>query len=193
MDLLEAFRAKGALLEGHFGLTSGNHSTRYLQCALLLQHPDLARRAGKELAERASAAGPVEVVLSPAVGGIVIGQEVAFFLSARAIFAERVEGRMTLRRGFSLSPGERVLAVEDVVTTGGSVKEVAELAEKAGAVVVGTASLVHRFAEGAPLPPTSHPHYSLLQIQAPVFPPQKCPLCAQGVPLDKPGSRSLSR
>lgn len=191
MDLLEAFRSRGALLEGHFGLTSGNHSTRYLQCALLLQHPDLARQAGEELARLV----PIEVdaVVSPAVGGIVIGQETAFFKGARALFAERVEGKMTLRRGFSLRPGERVLAVEDVVTTGGSIKEVVALSEALGARVEATASLVHRFSEGDPQPPTCKPHYSLLKIHAPLYPPGSCPLCAQGIPVDKPGSRFLKK
>ncbi len=194
MDLLELFRSRGALLEGHFSLTSGNHSTRYLQCALLLQHPDVARRVGEELAAAARRAmGDVDTVVSPAVGGIVIGQEVAFFLRARALFAERVEGKMTLRRGFIISPGERVLAVEDVVTTGGSVKEVAALAESRCARVLGTASLVHRYAGAAPQPPTDRPHVTLLQIHAPLFPPASCPLCAQAIPLEKPGSRDLMK
>jgi orotate phosphoribosyltransferase len=194
MDLLETFRSRGALLEGHFGLTSGNHSTRYLQCALLLQHPEDARAVGKELARLAGgAAGKIDSVVSPAVGGIVIGQEVAFFLGARALFAERVDGKMTFRRGFSLLPGERVLVVEDVVTTGGSVKEVAALVESQGAEVVGTASIAHRYSEGEPQPPTAKPHYSLLQVHAPIHPPASCPLCAKGVPLDKPGSRFLRK
>jgi orotate phosphoribosyltransferase len=194
MDLLELFRSRGALLEGHFGLTSGNHSTRYLQCALLLQFPDLARRVGEELADAARrAVGEVDVVLSPAVGGIVIGQETACALGARAIFAERVDGRMALRRGFSLAPGERVLAVEDVVTTGGSIREVVELAEAAGARVLGTASLVHRYQGLAPQPPTGMTHVSLLPIHAPLFPLRTCPLCARDIPLEKPGSRFLKK
>jgi len=191
VDLLEAFKSRGALLEGHFGLTSGNHSTKYLQCALLLQYPDLARRAGEELARLVP--GEVDAVVSPAVGGIVIGQEVAFFKGARALFAERVDGKMSLRRGFSLRPGERVLAVEDVVTTGGSVKEVVQLAEAAGARVTATASLVHRYSGAEPQAPTERPHFSLLRIHAPLYPPGTCPLCAQGIPVEKPGSRFLQK
>ena len=115
--LLDIFREKGAYLDGHFGLTSGKHSPIYLQCALVLQHPPIARELGGELAKLAGEG--IDLVVSPAVGGIVIGQEVAFHLNARAIFTERVDGKMSLRRGFAIRPGEKVLAVEDVVTTAG--------------------------------------------------------------------------
>src|SRR5512143_1282774 len=121
-ELLDLFRRVGALLEGHFRLTSGLHSPGYLQCALVLQHPREAEALGAELADRVRGLGPT-VVLSPALGGIVIGQEVGRALGVRAVFAERQDGKLTLRRGFALSPGERVLVVEDVVTTGGSTQE----------------------------------------------------------------------
>ena len=186
--LLDTFRERGALLEGHFGLTSGNHSPIYLQCALILQYPDVARDFGGRLAGMVGE--EIDLVISPAVGGIVIGQEVAFHLGTRAIFSERVDGKMTLRRGFAIRPGERVLAVEDVVTTGGSVREAADLAVDGGGELVATASLVHRYAD-KPVNPTDQPHHALLKVHAPAYTPDQCPLCADGVPVGKPGSRSL--
>ncbi len=186
--LLKVFRDREALLDGHFGLSSGRHSPTYLQCAMVLQHPQIARDLGKKLA--AMVEGEVDVVVSPAVGGIVIGQETACFLGARAIFTERVEGRMTFRRGFGVNPSERVLAVEDVVTTGGSIRESALLAQDMGGDLLATASIVHRFAQEA-VPPTDRPHFSLLQIHAPAYDPGECPLCKSGIPVTKPGSRTL--
>jgi orotate phosphoribosyltransferase len=135
--------------------------------------------------------GRINTVISPAVGGIVIGQEVAAALGARAIFCERVEGKMTLRRGFTIGEGERILAVEDVVTTGGSIRETVELASECGGAVVGTASIVHRYTE-EPVNPTDFAHLSLLPIHAPAFDPPDCPMCREGNPLEKPGSRHLS-
>ncbi|UCF31250.1 MAG: orotate phosphoribosyltransferase [bacterium] len=187
-DLLQIFREKGALLEGHFGLTSGKHSTVYLQCALVLQYPDIAREIGREMARLAGEG--IDLVVSPAVGGIVIGQEVAYFLGARAIFTERMEGKMALRRGFAVKPGERVLAVEDVVTTGGSAREAAELAVNMGGDLVATASIVHRFVD-RPVNPMDVPHHSLLQVHAPAFDPDRCPQCGAGIPVEKPGSRGI--
>lgn len=195
-DILRLFKENGALLEGHFGLTSGRHSPVYLQCAQVLQHPEIARRLGADLGRRVekiflSPDGKViDLVVSPAVGGIVIGQEVAAHLGARAIFSERVDGKMLFRRGFGVAPGERVLAVEDVVTTGGSIRETAELAAAMGGRVVGTASIAHRYIE-KPIDPTDFPHASLLQIHAPSFDPGDCPLCREGIPVEKPGSRHL--
>lgn len=195
-DYLTLFRENGALLEGHFGLTSGRHSPVYLQCALILQHPLIARDLGADLGRRVlevlSPAGEkgIDLVVSPAVGGIVIGQEVAASLGARAIFSERVDGKMVFRRGFFVNPGERILAVEDVVTTGGSIRETAQIAAEAGGKVVGTASIVHRFVDN-PVDPTDFPHASLLQIHAPSFEPDNCPLCREGIPVEKPGSRHL--
>ena len=196
-DLLRVFRERGALLEGHFGLTSGKHSPVYLQCALVLQYPDLAREMGLGLSARVrgmlAQAGVkgIDVVDSPAVGGIVIGQEVAAGLGARAIFCERVDGRMTFRRGFGIRKGEVALAVEDVVTTGGSIREAVDLAEASGAIVVATASIVHRYTEN-PIPPTGKPHVALVQVHAPAHEPSACPLCQKGIPVEKPGSRHLS-
>lgn len=187
-DFVQIFREREALLEGHFDLTSGRHSPTYLQCAVVLQYPEIAREIGKELAVMAGE--DIDLVVSPAVGGIVIGQETASNLGARAIFSERVDGNMTFRRGFSVKPGERVLAVEDVVTTGGSIREAALLAEKMGGNLVATASIVHRFTD-EPTPPTDRPHYSLLQIHAPAYDPADCPLCKEEIPLEKPGSRTL--
>jgi len=187
-DFLQIFRDNGALLEGHFGLTSGRHSPIYLQCAMVLQYPEIAREIGRELA--AMAGEDIDLVVSPAVGGIVIGQETASNLGARAIFSERVDGEMTFRRGFYVKPGERVLTVEDVVTTGGSIREAALLAEKMGGDLVATASIVHRYMD-KPTPPTDRPHHSLLQIHAPAYDPADCPLCKEAIPIQKPGSRTL--
>ena len=141
--VLDRFRRVGALLEGHFRLTSGLHSPGYLQCALVLQHPADAEACGVAIADRVRSLG-ADVVLSPALGGIVIGQEVGRALGVRAIFAERQDGRLTLRRGFSLEPGEKVLVVEDVVTTGGSTQETIDVARAAGATWVGAAAIIDR-------------------------------------------------
>ena len=196
-ELIKVFSDCGGLLEGHFGLTSGRHSSIYLQCALVLQYPEIARRIGSQLASMAlevfsgPGQGKINTVISPAVGGIVIGQEVASALGARAIFCERVDSRMTLRRGFTIGEGERILAVEDVVTTGGSIRETVELASECGGAVVGTASIVHRYTE-EPVDPTDFTHLSLLPVHAPAFAPSDCPMCREGNPLEKPGSRHLS-
>ena len=142
-SVLDRFRRVGALLEGHFRLTSGLHSPGYLQCALVLQHPREAEACGAEIAARVKDLKP-QVVLSPALGGIVIGQEVGRALGVRAIFAERQDGKLSLRRGFALEPRERVLVVEDVVTTGMSTRETIDVARAAGATVVGAASIIDR-------------------------------------------------
>src|SRR5437588_7798064 len=141
--LLDLFRRSGALLEGHFRLTSGLHSPGYLQCALVLQHPQHAEMLGRAIADRTRELWPT-LVLSPALGGVVIGQEVGRALGVRAIFAERQDGALTLRRGFSLSETDRVLVVEDVLTTGGSTRETMQVATGAGGRVVGVASIVDR-------------------------------------------------
>jgi len=185
-DVLDRFRRVGALLEGHFRLTSGLHSSGYLQCALVLQHPAEAERCGSELAARVRDL-KAEVVLSPALGGIVIGQEVARGLGVRAIFAERQDGSLTLRRGFALSPGERVLVVEDVVTTGGSTRETIEVARAAGAEVVGAAAIINR-SGGQPV--LDVPFVALASLSVPTYQADACPLCAEGRPIVKPGSRA---
>jgi orotate phosphoribosyltransferase len=184
--VLERFRRVGAFLEGHFRLTSGLHSPGYLQSALVLQHPAEAAACGEAIAERVRGLG-VDVVLSPALGGIVIGQEVGRALGVRAIFAERQDGKLILRRGFTLAPGERVLVVEDVVTTGGSTRETIDLARAAGATVVGAASIIDRSGGSQGL---DVPYHALVPIALPTYQPESCPLCAQGVPAVKPGSRA---
>lgn len=183
--VLDMFRRSGALLEGHFRLSSGLHSTGYLQCALVLQQPQLATELGAALADRCRDLRAT-VVLSPALGGIVIGQEVGRGLGVRAIFAERQDGTLTLRRGFSLSPSDRVLVVEDVVTTGGSTRETMQVAAAQGATVVGAASIIDRGAETN----LGVPFLSLARHPLPTFEPESCPLCAQGQAIVKPGSRS---
>ena len=184
-SLLQQFRSVGALLEGHFRLTSGLHSPGYLQCALVLQHPRLAAACGSAIADRVRALG-VQAVISPAIGGIVIGQETARALGVRAIFAERQDGVLTLRRGFTLAPGERVLVVEDVVTTGGSTRETIEVARTAGAEVVAAASVIDRSGGRQQL---DVPYHALAAITIPTYDPATCPLCAAGQPAVKPGSR----
>jgi orotate phosphoribosyltransferase len=183
--VLALFRNSGALLEGHFRLSSGLHSDRYLQSALVLQYPEFAEALGHALAERNKHL-QATVVLSPALGGIVIGQEVGRALGVRAIFVERQEGAMTLRRGFALEPADRVLVVEDVITTGGSTRETAAVADSVGAQVIGAAAIVDRRANGTPI---DLPIQSLVRIEVPTYPPDACPLCAQGVAIVKPGSR----
>jgi orotate phosphoribosyltransferase len=184
--VLDLFRHVGALLEGHFRLTSGLHSTGYLQCALVLQHPREAEACGAAIADAVRGLG-AEVVLSPALGGIVIGQEVGRALGVRAIFAERQDGRLTLRRGFSLAPGERVLVVEDVVTTGGSTRETIEVARASGAEVVGAAAIIDRSGGQQAL---DVPFRALAAISLPTYAPESCPMCAAGQPVVKPGSRA---
>ncbi len=185
-NVIEMFRRVGALLEGHFRLTSGLHSSGYLQCALVLQHPREAEACGAALAQSVVSQG-IQTVLSPALGGIVIGQEVARGLGVRAIFAERQEGALTLRRGFTLARGEKVLVVEDVVTTGGSTRETIELARAAGADVVGAASIIDR--SGGRLE-IDVPYVSLAALTVPTYQPESCPLCLAGQPVVKPGSRA---
>src|SRR5581483_10096480 len=186
--LLDLFRKSGALLEGHFRLTSGLHSPGYLQCALVLQHPADAETLGRAIAERTRELRPT-VVLSPALGGVVIGHEVGRALGVRAIFAERQDGALALRRGFMLAENDRVLVVEDVFTTGGSTRETIQVAKAAGGQVVGAASIVDR--SGGRLA-FEVPYHSLLEIALPTNEPDKCPLCAQGLPVMKPGSRPVS-
>ena len=186
--MLDIFRKSGALLEGHFRLSSGLHSTGYLQCALVLQHPAVAEALARVIAAKVRELRAT-VVLSPALGGVVIGQEVARALGVRAIFAERQDGVLTLRRGFMLSEADRVLVVEDVLTTGGSTRETMQVATAAGAKVVGAASIVDRSGGKASF---DVPFVALLDIDLPTHQPDACPLCAQGLPVVKPGSRPVA-
>lgn len=184
-DVLRHFRESGALLEGHFRLSSGLHSSGYLQCALVLQHPARAEALGAAVAEATRSWG-ANVVLSPAMGGIVIGQEVGRGLGVRAIFAERTDGTLALRRGFALGPEDRVLIVEDVLTTGKSTRETIAVAEAQGATVVGAASIMDRSGGQHGL---AVPFAGLCPMDVPAYPEAACPLCQQGVPVTKPGSR----
>ena len=184
--VLDLFRSSGALLEGHFRLSSGLHSGRYLQSALVLQHPDLASRLGAAIADRTRHLAPT-AVLSPALGGIVIGHETARAFGVRALFAERQEGRLTLRRGFTLSPSDRVLIVEDVITTGGSTRETIDVATAAGAQVAGAGSIIDRGSDPSRL---DVPLFALVQLEVPAYEAAACPMCAAGTPVTKPGSRA---
>jgi orotate phosphoribosyltransferase len=185
-EVLALFRQSGALLEGHFRLSSGLHSDRYLQSALVLQHPDFAEQLGRALAARLEHLQPT-AVLSPALGGIVIGQEVGRALQVRALFAERQDGALTLRRGFTLSPRDRVIVVEDVITTGGSTRETIAVAEASRASVSAAAAIIDRGADPGRL---NIPLQALVRMDVPAYPPESCPLCAKGLPVTKPGSRA---
>ncbi len=185
-EALALYRRTGAFLEGHFRLSSGLHSIGYLQSALVLQYPEEASSLGRRLATAVAAVEP-NVVLSPAIGGLIIGHEVARALSARAIFAERSGGaELVLRRGFSVGAGDRVLVVEDVLTTGKSTRETIEVARAAGGQVVGVAAIVDR--SGGALD-FGVPAHALIQLSLPTYDPDNCPLCAKGIPVVKPGSR----
>jgi orotate phosphoribosyltransferase len=184
-ELLDVYRRSGALLDGHFRLTSGLHSAGYLQCALVLQHPEQAESLGRAIADRVRDLRPT-VVLSPALGGIVIGQEVGRALGVRAIFAERQDGSLALRRGFTIHPADRVLVVEDVMTTGGSTRETMDVAKAAGGQVVGAASIVDRSGGAIRF---DVPFAALLDIALATYEPAQCPLCAEGLAVVKPGSR----
>jgi orotate phosphoribosyltransferase len=184
---LDDMKAAGALLEGHFKLSSGLHSPRYLQCALYLAEPAHAEAAGRQLAARLKSYG-AQVVVAPALGGVIIGHEVARALGVRFLFTERADGAMQLRRGFAIEPGDRALVVEDVVTTGGSTREVMEVIRLGGGSVVGVAAIVNR--SGVENPFTPLPFTALLTVDVPTYPPESCPLCQAGSPLVKPGSRT---
>jgi orotate phosphoribosyltransferase len=186
-EMLDLFRKSGALLEGHFRLSSGLHSTGYLQCALVLQSPPDAERLGQAIAARVRDLRPT-VVLSPALGGVVIGHEVARALGVRALFAERQDGILTLRRGFMVSETDRVLVVEDVLTTGSSTRETMQVATAAGGRVVGVAAIVDRSSGAAAF---EVPFHALLAVDLPTYQPEACPLCAKGQPVVKPGSRPV--
>ena len=187
-ELLDLFRRSGALLEGHFRLSSGLHSAGYLQCALVLQDPRSAEALGRAIADRTCDLSPT-VVLSPALGGVVIGQEVGRALGVRAIFAERQDGALMLRRGFIIAERDRVLVIEDVLTTGGSIQETMQVAKAIGGQVVGAASIVDRSGGAVRF---DVPFSTLLEIELPTYQPDACPLCAQGLPVVKPGSRPVA-
>jgi orotate phosphoribosyltransferase len=184
-NILRKFRETGALLEGHFVLSSGLHSTVYLQCALVLQHPQEAEDLGRSIAEHFQEKN-VQTVAAPAIGGLIIGHEVARALGARFIWTERENGTMVLRRGFSVSPGERVLVVEDVITTGGSTRETVAALAANGANVVGGASIIDRSSGQAEV---GVPRIALATLGVASVEPAVCEACKRGEPAIKPGSR----
>jgi orotate phosphoribosyltransferase len=188
-DVIERFRATGALLEGHFVLSSGLHSVNYLQCALVLQHPADAESFGRAIAAHFKQDN-IQLVAAPAIGGIVIGHEVARELGARFIWTERENGKMTLRRGFSVSPGERTIVVEDVVTTGGSTRDTVNALRGAGADVIAAASIIDRSAGDADV---GVPRIALATLNVPSVDSSICELCKRGEPAIKPGSRKTGQ
>lgn len=189
-QFLHIFREHGALIEGHFILTSGLHSDRYIQCALVLQHPPVAEQLGAALAGMLRGTEAAAVV-APALGGILVAHEVARALGVRALFTERVPGAatgdsMALRRGFTLARGEPVCVVEDVMTTGGSTRETMHCVERAGGVVTGAGSLIDRSGGAVDL---GVPRAALVTLDVKNYDPSDCPLCKAGIPAVKPGSR----
>lgn len=189
-SILELFRSTGAYLQGHFCLTSGLHSPEYLQCALVLQHPAAAEKLGRLLAGelRALAGGKIDLVVSPALGGVIIGHEAARALGTRFLFTERdgATGKMALRRGFTAGAGETAVVVEDVITTGGSTRDVVEALRAAGAKVAAAGSIIDRSGGQAGV---GVPRVALATLQVVAHHPEQCPLCARGIPVVKPGSR----
>jgi len=186
-EVLELFKRSGALLEGHFRLTSGLHSDRYLQCALVLQNPASAAALAEDLHARMRALAPLpDFVIAPALGGILVAHEVARAAGVRALFAERQEGVLLLRRGFRIERGERAFVVEDVVTTGGSTRETMEVVSKSGGTVLAAGSLIDRTGGRADL---GVPRVALAVLDIPAYPPDACPLCKAGSQAVKPGSR----
>lgn len=183
-EITSLFRETDALLEGHFVLTSGLHSPSYIQCARILQYPAHAARLCGEIARRYKEKR-VDVVISPALGGIVVGQEVGRQLGARTIFAERRQGALVLRRGFEILPGERVLVCEDVITTGGSVHEILAIVRSSGGTVLGIGAIVDRSGGKAGF----EEFFAVVTLDVKTYPPGECPLCAAGLPAQKPGSR----
>lgn len=185
---LQLFRDTGALLEGHFQLTSGLHSPQYFQCAKVLQYPQHAEKLCR-VAQKSFSPQRLDAVMAPAVGGIIVAHETGRLLQTRVLFAERQDGKMSLRRGFHIAPGERILVCEDVVTTGGSVREVINLVREAGGEVVGVFCIVDRSNGKADF---GVPLLSTLQLAPETYAPETCPLCATGGVAEKPGSRHLN-
>lgn len=185
LDVRQLLEETGALLTGHFRLSSGLHSPNYVQCARLLEHPRHAKAIGAALADRARGFGAQKVV-APALGGVIIGYTVAVGLDVPSIFTERKDGAMTLRRGFQVDEGERIVIVEDVVTTGKSTRETAEVIRQHGGNVVGFASILNRSGKDNPF---DAPYASLLTLDLATYEAERCPLCSQEIPLDAPGSR----
>ncbi len=182
--ITDEFAASQALREGHFELRSGLHSNQFFQCALVLQHPARTTRLCQALIAKAGTVQP-DVVIAPALGGVTVGYEIGRQYGARAIFAEKQEGRLVLRRGFTITPGERVVIAEDVITRGGRVQEVVDIVTAHGGQIEAILVLVNRSGGQARF---DHPLYSLLEITPQTWEPAECPLCRQGLPLEHPGS-----
>jgi orotate phosphoribosyltransferase len=188
-DVMRVLKETNAIRSGHFRLTSGRHSDTYIQCARILEHPRLTNRLAAEAVARLPENLSIDMVASPAVGGILFGFAVATALDAPLIFSERVDGSMVFRRSFEVPPGAKVLVAEDVVTTGGSVQEVCELVAQQGGEVVAVVTLIDR----GGTPAFSAPYFPLLRLKTPSWAPEDCALCKQGVALYAPGSRNLSK
>jgi len=189
-SIMEMFRSTGAYLQGHFRLTSGLHSSEYLQCALVLQYPPAAEKLGRMLAEqvRSLTSEPIHIVVSPALGGLIIGHEVARALGTPFLFTERdpETRKMSLRRGFSVKPGQNAVVIEDVITTGGSTTDVIEVLQNASARVLAAGSIIDRSGGQANV---GVPRIALVTLQVAAHYPEQCPMCALGIPAVKPGSR----
>ncbi len=183
-EILALFKGTHALLEGHFQLTSGLHSPQYFQCARVLQYPKFAEQLCEEIASRFRSKA-IDAVIAPALGGIIVGTEVGRQLAVRSMFAERHDGRMQLRRGFEIEKGERLLICEDVITTGGSVREVIDIVRSAGADIVGVGVIVDR--SGGKVSFTNL--FATVVMEVVTYAPDKCPMCQQGIAVEKPGSR----
>jgi orotate phosphoribosyltransferase len=187
-EVLNLFKQSEALLEGHFKLSSGLHSNRYLQCALVLQNPQQAAALGDALAAKLRAlSDKPDFVIAPALGGILVAHEVARAIGVRGLFAERQDGTLKLRRGFQIRPGERAYVVEDVVTTGGSTRETMDVVTQAGGIVIAAGSLIDRSGGRTDL---GVPRAALAVLDVPTYSPEECPLCKTGSQAIKPGSRS---
>ena len=186
-EIIQIFRDSHALLDGHFQLRSGKHSTQFFQAALLLQYPDLASRLCAELAKK-FADSRVSVVISPAVGGLIVGQEVAKALGCRAIFADKENGQLVLKRGFTIRKGEKIIVAEDVVTEGGRVQQTIDLVKSLGGIPVAVAVITDR--SGGKVNFGGIPFYSLLKLDLPTWTADECPMCREGQAIDVPGSKS---
>lgn len=184
-EMMKVIKKTGAILKGHFLLSSGLHSDTYFQMALIFQYPEYGEFVCRKLAEKFKDK-KINLVVGPAIGGIIISYELGRVLSARSIFTERENGKMCLRRGFKIEKGEKVLICEDVITTGGSVKEVIDIVEKEGGKIEGIACIVKRGIVQLP-----YPLISLIEVEVKSFQPSECPLCKEGIPLVKPGSKVL--
>lgn len=185
--IVEIFKTTGTFMDGHFRLTSGLHSALYVEKFRVLEHPQYTEILCREIADRYRDSG-VTLVVGPAIGGVIIAYETARALGVRSIFCEREEGKLTLRRGFHISPEDKVLVVEDIVTTGGSVKEVLSVVEESGAEIVGVGLLVDRSGGKVDL---GYRTEALLTMQVTTYQPEACPLCQEGKPIVKPGSRKV--